>query len=461
MTIRFFVAESIPDYNVYDPNPSEPNDYVWYGNEVIKLGKNTIGYWAKKYPGTKYQSVTLPWISGGESGSGILTYPVRKWTCVFDPILDLAEFRYVSGDFHSEEEGTLLDVHTEGSDASLPIAAKLYSKEGGGGGQVTRAYYMFTLKENSQNSNLFNALGKGSSEYNNLIDNGYFSIEKIDSGITMTSDFDHETNCKETIKEAIEVVMNTINKLTEQLGYTNLSQEGPLNISRNGDFTLMNGMQSTFRRVLDSSLNHRMTPVIAKNILNSVVEYYNVTNEVVIGYIFPENKYFKVVSESAEGSSYVTNYFLDLTDVASGEELCNETTKLIEQYGEVKDTTGNDTIGRYTNIPLEVEEYSRAFLLLDSLSGVMGSTDTISDGAIGNVYEISLKRDIEEVDGDEGSWYESKFTICYKAIPKFGAFLERGMYTMPNNYGHVSNNAGGWTRNATFERLKKGFKVTT
>ena len=100
-----------------------------------------------------------------------------------------------------------------------------------------------------------------------------------------------------------------------------------------------------------------------------------------------------------------------------------------------------DMFKYYYNMPVEDRSYHRPYIVIDSLSGNVGSTETPSGGT-GNTYEIRLKK--------IGTGYDfSTIEITYSAVPKFSAFLESGYYYMPNKYG--STNVGAvndWKGNA-------------
>ena len=454
MTIRFFVVESIPPYNVYDPSPDNPNESVWY-KDIIQLGKNTIGYWAHHdtYKNTKYRTISLPWINGGESGEGVLTYPIRKWACIYEPFTDINEITGVDGsNLHASDIGARIEVQLAMSDSeSFPIQAELtsVSKENESG-YVTAAEYSYVIRESTddgwyRNINLFKKLCSGNGA--DLISGGYFSIEKENSGIECLYD---SAECEKMIKEAIGLVAKTFYYLINRPA--GISRHGNGNNLYFGSFSLGYGIQGAFSSALNSSsCDYRMSAIVAKNLLNSITSYYGFSNGEYLGYAIPEDKYFKVISENREGSSYSKDYFLELTSIGEV-KISSDVSSVMNLYGSATKNDGGSGDFRYLTLPMDNQEFSRAFLLIDSLSGKMGSTDTETSGAIGNTYMLTIRRDEVEEEDDHGNTnFESKYTITYKAVPKFGAFLERGMHSMPNSYG---SSYSKFPRNVLFEYLR-------
>ena len=92
-------------------------------------------------------------------------------------------------------------------------------------------------------------------------------------------------------------------------------------------------------------------------------------------------------------------------------------------------------------MPIEDQSKHRAYLMVDSLSGKMGSTNTETTGAIGNTYEISMEL------SNPSSSDDYIMTIKYNAVPKISAYLEAGKNWMPSSSGYNGNYYTSWANN--------------
>lgn len=407
MSVPFMVTNPL-DYTIRDftQGEDEGKSYVFQG---YPFSGNTIGYVGFVHSNLIYEEIGFPWINGGQNAYGLLTRPIRKWICIDERLTDLCEFQSgeAEGDFNSNTGNISLSTQYNIS----PFEANLLASGGGSGKEKS---YSIKVKDLGEN-NFFSIVCNNILVDINDIKSKFFYI----SGEGSWSSFE-SSKCVEIIDEAIAIVLNTINDIP------NLHQ--CLRGTNYGDFSLSRGIQHAFAIEI-SSFYKRVSVLLAKRLLNTIFDHESGDIDC---YVFPENQYFSVGGEHG-------NRYLSLTSI-------DESTMKGENDNLFVSTSGTyevsvDMFKYYYNMPVEDRSYHRPYIVIDSLSGNVGSTETPSGGT-GNTYEIRLKK--------IGTGYDfSTIEITYSAVPKFSAFLESGYYYMPNKYG--STNVGAvndWKGNA-------------
>jgi hypothetical protein len=338
--------------------------------------------------------------------------------------------------------GSLLDIYCSGG-GIFPFHARLDSISTEYGNEYL---YHFILGDGTKQGDsqttaksghkLFSALmggydgGQiGDVDIDRLLESGYVKLESGNESELMSL-----SACEDVIREALLIVCTTI---------SNFANYGPgshggfgMKRSANGSLTLTKGLQFAFYLALGTSgigstgnRTYRSSAYLAKNIINKIIRGgYDATNKNVIGYIFPENQYFKF--EDFDNYDSRDNV-LQIVKLGEGESLVEQDLLSGTEYS--VSTNGKYSIfNMYQNMPVEDQSKHRAYLMVDSLSGKMGSTVTETSGAIGNTYEISMEMSYPS--GGNSSDYS--ITIKYKAVPKISAYLEAGKNWMPGSSGY-------------------------
>lgn len=463
MTLPFDTISPIP---IYDPVtdtvvsgaevPFE-GDPVWYpsaSNPVIQFGPRTIGFMALNYPDVKYHNVGFSWAQVIDRSYGILTYPLRGWNCVSETLTSLHDIDSMNDNGnYGTSIGSLLDIYCSGG-GIFPFHARLDSISTEYGNEYL---YHFILGDGTKQGDsqttakgghkLFNALmggyeaGQlGEIDIDKLLESGYVKLESGNESELMSL-----SACEDVIREALLIVCKTI---------SNFANYGPgshggfgMKRSANGSLTLTKGLQYAFYLALGTSgigstgnRTYRSSAYLAKNIINKIIRGgYDVTNKNVIGYIFPENQYFKF--EDFDNYDSRDNV-LQIVKLGEGETLVEQELLSGTEYS--VSTNGKYSIfDMYQNMPVEDQSKHRAYLMVDSLSGKMGSTVTETSGAIGNTYEISMEMSYPS--GGNSSDYS--VTIKYKAVPKISAYLEAGKNWMLGSSGYSGGYYTSWANN--------------
>ena len=133
-------------------------------------------------------------------------------------------------------------------------------------------------------------------------------------------------------------------------------------------------------------------------------------------------------------------HVLQIVKLGEGESLVEQNLLSGTEYS-ISTNGKYSTFDIYQNMPVEDQSKHRAYLMVDSLSGKMGSTDTETTGAIGNTYEISM-----ELSNPSGS-DDYTMTIKYTAIPKISAYLEAGKNWMLGSSGYSGGYYTSWANN--------------
>jgi hypothetical protein len=459
MTLPFDVISPIP---IYDPVTDttatgaevtfegDPVGYPSSSNPVITFGQKTIGFMALRHPNVKYHSIDFSWATANLDRSlGVLTYPIRKWTCVSEKLTSLYEIDTINeyGTINYEI-GKTFNPYC-GGNYYFPFTARIDSVDTSMG---TRYLCHLLLADGSNGttvksaSSLFKAFideyDYGSADAETILESGYVKLEQVGSDSPLLS----STICVKIIKEAIEIVSRTISNLINQtpsgLGGFNITLEPN---SSNGHI-LNKGLHWSFYNAVQGVGNggeggldkttYRTSFYLAKNILNNMIEGgYDITNKHVVGYIFPEDQYFAYEDEDDYISS---NNRLKIVKLGSDESIFE--TYPFSGYKDAYIPKGKNPshFGTYSKMPIEDGEKHRAYLMIDAASGTKGSVSDSSSGT-GNTYEISI-----EIDRTSDNQADVVMTIKYEAVPKISAYLDKGINYMIWSSGYSS---WGWTNN--------------
>ena len=454
MTLPFDTISPIPTYDpVTDTTVSGAEvpfegDPVWYpssSNPVIQFGPRTIGFMALKYPDVKYHNIGFSWAQLIDRSYGILTYPLRKWNCVSETLTSLHDIDSINSSDYDNSIGNLLDIYSSGGNI-FPFHARLDNIDE----DMGRKYmYHFILADGSDGTTakscykLFRALAgdiNGEGEYDvnvdRLLESGYVKLEASNKSELMSL-----SECEDIIKEALLIVCKTLSNF---VNYSPGSHSGfGMERYENGSLSLTRGIQYSFYLATGTSgqgsignKKYRSSAYLAKNILNELFSgAYDVTNKHVIGYLFPENQYFKF---DDLGNYDSRDNVLRIVKLGTGESLVEQDLLSGTEYS--VSTNGKYSVfSMYENMPVEDQSKHRAYLMVDSLSGKMGSITTETSGAIGNTYEISM-----EMSNPNSS--DCTMTIKYSAVSKISAYLEAGKNWMPGSSGY-SGSYNRWANN--------------
>jgi hypothetical protein len=405
---------------------------------------------ALKYPDVKYHSVGFSWASVIDRSYGILTYPLRKWDCVCETLTSLHDIDSINDSNYDNTVGDLLDIYCSGG-SIFPFHARLDSISTDMGVSGGKYKYHFILADGSEGTTakgghkLFRTLigdlygvESGYVNIDSLLESGYVKLEAGNESELMSL-----SACEDIIKEALLIVCQTL---------ANFVNHGPGGVGgfgmeryENGSLTLIHGIQYSFYLAMTTSgqgstgdRTYRSSAYLAKNILNELFGgAYDITNKHVIGYLFPENQYFKF--EDFDNYDSRDNV-LQIVKLGEGESLVEQDLLSGTEYS--VSTNGRYSIfDTYQNMPVEDQSKHRAYLMVDSLSGKMGSTNTETSGAIGNTYEISM-----EMSKPSGS-DDYTMTIKYNAVPKISAYLEAGKNWMIGPSGYCGGYYTSWSNN--------------
>lgn len=431
MTLPFAVMKSIPDYDVIDYSPATGDPLVQYppNDPLYTFGGNTIGYLALKYPKLMYQSIGFSWENGTPPSYGILTKPVRKWVCRCERLTGIPELTWIEdGAYLTETNGEEFDIGFYATDF-LPFSAVVEGVETSGNSNYTYVTGVnFSIKLKTDDGNGFSSLGLRLTKY--LIDIGGNSSNTYDpSYITITKEGDdsplyESTNCLDIINEAISIVGQTFSSLVNH-SYSAVHRNGT---GIGAYMTLNYGVQQAFWNSCRNNTNYLSSIYVAKNILTKLLHYYSNTEEAV-GYVFPETQQFKLIDPEGIDPNYLeiesTTISVNIDNLISG----------IEYYS-LNDDDGWGNI-KSIGVPVENRDNTRSYLMLDTLSSCMGSSyPTEGLTGTGNTYAIYMNLEEIELENEDGSkYYDFKINITYKAIDKFSAFLEPGIWEMPLSYG--------------------------
>lgn len=459
MTLPFDVISPIP---IYDPVTDttvtgaevtfegDPVGYPSNSNPVITFGQKTIGFMALRHPDVKYHSIDFSWATANLDRSlGVLTYPLRKWTCVSEKLTSLSEINIIQDNGGiSYEIGKTFNPYCSGG-SHFPFTARIDSVDDSMG---TRYLCHLLLADGSDGttaktaSNLFKAFineGYNTSFVNTILESGYVKLEQVGADSPLLS----STVCVNIIKEAIDIVGRTISNLVNQTASGLNGFNIILEPNSSNGHTLNKGLHWSFYNAVQGSgggsgaagLNattYRTSFYLAKNILNNMLEGgYDITNKYVVGYIFPEDQYFTYEDEDDFISS---NNRLKIVKLGSDESIFEK--QPFSGYTDCYIPKGKNPshFGTYSKMPIEDKEKHRAYLMIDAASGTMGNVSNSSTGT-GNTYEVSV-----EIDYTDDDLTEAVMTIKYKAVPKISAYLDKGMNYMIWSSGYSS---WSWTNN--------------
>lgn len=408
MSVPFMVTNPL-DYTIFDYAEIDEGKYKEF--QGYPFSGNTIGYIGLAHPELIYGDIGFPWINGGQNAFGLLTKPIRKWVCIDERLTDLPEF--YSGESEAEYEEQTPGSYSLGTQYNFISPFEATSLGG------NRGNYSINLKQNISSDNFFSKV------CDRVLSETILSEVKSFFYVSGSGNWDlfSSTKCTEIIDEAIEITIKAISKIKDS---THTMIQG----RTYGEFVLSRGMQLAFSQAVSSNYK-RVSVLLAKRLFGVIFDQEQDSSGIDC-YVFPENQYFSI---NDSGDRYLT-----LTSIDESTMKAENDKLFLSQAGSY--TVSTDMFSTYRGMPVEDREQHRAYISIDSLSGKVGSTETQTSGAVGNTYEIKIKK--------VGSGYNfNSIEITYSAVPRFTAFLEKGYYYMPNKYG--STNVGAvndWKGNA-------------
>jgi hypothetical protein len=423
MTLNFWVTDPL----TMEPIPYEGKSVGYPQNDpVINFGGNTIGYLALAEPDLRYQNVTFSFkVAGVDSSFGILTNPVHHWICISEIMTDLED---IEGSFSDLEDGESMDIYVGTGNPCFEIIGEKITEDNG-----NKIVGYIRPKSELPGSEIFNTITSNDYEwYSNYL---VFDTSAGSSPL-MTLD-----SCKEVLEAALKLVGNTFYIFCGNIG----SEDG--NIQKSSEttqsVTIMCGLQMAFFKACRVIGNMpRNVFIMAKQILscmttdifgNELSSYGGVDK--VIGYIFPEDKYYKYDSDTGE---------ISLTSLLPNESLSiNSPFDRTDYY---KLTASGAEFGYFP----EDSTNQRAYLMVSPVSSNIGTTEVTNTGDLtGNTYKISFK---SQLDSDNNT----KIVLVIEPVNYISAFLEEGKHFMPRQYNY---NSSTFLNNLNFiYGIKKGHK---
>lgn len=404
------VQMSLP-FIVYDPVTADVLDYSGGtanypsdSNPIISFSGNTIGYLGIKHGDLMYKDIKFSFKDGVDTSYGILTGPVRRWNCVMEPITDLYDI-LLSSSFHGLTIGNEFDFTVGRNFSGFKGVVVQSSQESTQGG--------IKVRDNQVTTGILTLMTEYGEDWYNM-NPKYASITISGELGLMSGD-----NCRSVIQEALSIVGKTVQYLVT-------SANSPYSYSLeafNSNVTNFFGVQRAFQVAIRSNYSVNAA-YVAKHIIDYMFsEDFSVgfSQEEFGGYIFPEDKYFYLDSDTDT---------LELTEFEGGDGIYSS--YLLDFSEEHFTSLTNNGIIKDGIFPQESQD-RRAYLMLSSLSSDKGTTNSSSGvNKNSNTYEVVLKR--EELSGND-----LKLVIEAKPVDYFTAFLDYRCHNMPDKDGNTVN----------------------
>ena len=406
-------------FTVINPLTGEAIDYddgtpAGYpsGNPVIYFSGNTIGHVGIDYPTLKYQDIKFSFTHNGIEGSyGTLTYPVRHWSCVYVPMTDITDVASVNSDY--VEANKTFSI-TFGANTQL-INGRWIGQGDPATGPIGSGWYSrYDIVPDKCSSKILHA-AIGDLDTSDFMD--YFTFVGDGESPLMSTD-----DCCDILTEALKIVKQVIYVLVRGTAY------GVCCRSQNIiSYWIETGLQRCMQTAMAGNVLGNLylsSHLIAKKLLEAMINDRLISDEdsygIVLGYVFPQDKYFKYED------SKLTLTSCDPIKVG---------TLFSEGVSYYSDANGFE--GIYA--PQEGTK-NRGYLMINSVSGTIGGRDSsISTTPIGNTYKITAYSELTE----EGK--NIHVTLKYEPVPYFTAFLEEGKCSMPSFTSPlVSGSFAGW-----------------